>query len=180
KVIWDGMPNIHKIFSKQDAFLIPLGIFWIALGVAFFVVAITMVGVASNGIVMNGFLGFIGMLSCLFGLYALIGRPIYKRYWKRHTWFAVTDSRILILSKAKISEQSLWDLHKLDVSIDAKGIGTILFGREYADLNKPTFYRRNGNMAVFDFFIGNGIPDAFYDIDDARDVYHLISDLIAQ
>jgi hypothetical protein len=102
-------------------------------------------------------------------VYVLFGRFVYDFWKKRHTYYAVTDRRLLILHTdwgRKLDALYINVLPDLNKSIGFGGVGTLTFGQ-----HKNHWNRRNGAW-TFDYQ-GTG----FYDIHDANEVYALINEL---
>ncbi|MFN8374571.1 MAG: hypothetical protein U0694_17045 [Anaerolineae bacterium] len=95
QMLWIGQPDTRRIFSVYDLYLVPFSLIWCAIIVP---MVLTMLARGE----------FIAMLCPHFwvGLYFLIGRFIYDFWRKQHTFYGVTDRRLLTL---KIG----WG-HKLD------------------------------------------------------------------
>jgi hypothetical protein len=71
--------------------------------------------------------------------YALVGRFLVRAWWKRNTWYAVTNLRVIALStRPKRSVQWAWlaTLPAVAKEIRRDGIGTIAF----TGVRKPSLY----------------------------------------
>jgi hypothetical protein len=109
-----------------------------------------------------------GVPFVLVGLYLIFGRFLYSAWERRHTWYGVTNQRILILTTTfGHRTQSFYfnTLPEIETTISASGRGTLLFA-------PPSLYRGYG----WTFSGGRrGRTPGFYDISDARQVFELIS-----
>ena len=165
EIIWCGQPNKSKIFSKNDAFLLPFGLFWC---VGFTLIWVTL---AKQG----GKLGIIGIPFIIVGIYFMVGRFLAKSYNKKHTYYVITNSRILIVKtdlnedKAGIMSARIDMIEKESCTIDKNGVGTIIFG--YL-LPIQSVYLNTGLEFLSELLNGNNV-EAFVDIDDCEKVLSL-------
>lgn len=165
-VLWQAQPNLHKNLTKSDIFLIPFSIFWFGFCILWTILAFSSFPVFA----------LFGIPFLLIGVYLTFGRFYFKKYNKKHTYYALTNKRLLIIHKIRgerIFESTFNTLNGINYDADKHGCGTIHFGenRNYPFNNIST----NNGM---DFFNKNLYNYAFYDIDDAKNVYQLISDLV--
>lgn len=92
-ILWDGQPDPNRHFNKRDMLLIPYSLLQLA-GTLFFIW------------VVNTFFSFFGSFTTMYnlvivlflgtGLYTLAGRFAFKYFYKLHTFYAVTEDRIII------------------------------------------------------------------------------------
>lgn len=163
-----GKPVLWKLFTAQDLFLIPFSVLWCLITVPF------LYGALTSG---NFFLLF--MPHAWVGLYMLFGRFIYKIIRKRHTYYAVTNQRVLVLINLfgrKFQAISMDRLPATEKTEGFGGIGTITFvGID----NKSWSTRKRKSHAVtgLEGFTGVQTFIGFYDIRNVGDVYRLISEL---
>ncbi len=126
EILWMSQPSASPttVFTSMDLFLIPFSVLW--LGFALFWEA----SVLASG---NAPLLFKlwGIPFVVIGLHNLFGRFIYKFWKKRHTHYAITNQRLLILYKRLT--HNLQALHidtipGLNKSVGLFGLGKITFG----------------------------------------------------
>lgn len=169
ELLWSGQSDKNRLFTGQDLFLIPFSLLWCAI-----TVPLLLGGLASGNII------FVLMPHGWIGLYMLFGRFIVKYQQKKHTYYAVTNHRILIVSglfSRRLQTFSLRNLPSLEKRMGRDGVGTIIF----AELQSKSWWNRsrtsysNTGMEIF----GQG-PAGFYDIHDVDDVYRIIAQLAHQ
>ncbi|MBA3873958.1 MAG: hypothetical protein H0X30_32905, partial [Anaerolineae bacterium] len=112
--------------------------------------------------------------------YMLFGRYIVKFWHKQHTYYAVTNHRLMILSQSFGQHLTTYDVSKLPAlkkSIGMNGVGSIVFGvePEYRWWQRKQYNMSNSGTEMF----GYTLP-GFYDIHDAEDVYRMIAQMAHQ
>ena len=157
---WTGRPHPWRVFTPSDVYLIPFNLLW--GGFAIFWEA----GVLALDTPLIFKLW--GVPFVLVGLYFIFGRFLYSAWERRHTWYGVTNQRIIILTTTfgrRVRSFYFNMLPEIETRISASGRGTLLFG-------PPPSYRGFG----WTFGGGQrGRAPGFYDIPDARYVFDLIS-----
>jgi hypothetical protein len=163
-ILWSGQPSASPttVFTPHDLFFIPFSVVW--LGFALFWEA----GVLTANAPLLFKLW--GIPFVVVGVHNLVGRFIYKFWKKRHTHYAITNQRVLILYKSLT--QNVQTLHidrlpGLSKSIGLLGLGTITFG---FTPNKPKRHHR------FTWHMEAETP-GFYGIEDGDEVFALITGL---
>ncbi len=78
------------IFSKADLYLVPFSLFWGGFAIFWEIGVTTSSGAAPIG-------GLFGIPFVLIGLYLIVGRFFYKRWDRKRTTYAVTDTRALAI-----------------------------------------------------------------------------------
>jgi len=149
KILWCGQPELSMLFTKRDAFLIPFSVMW--GGFAIFWEASVIRGGAPF------FFALWGIPFVVIGLYLIFGRFFYKNEKKKHTHYAVTDKRLLIISKDNLQEVYINTIPAINKTIGANGIGTIQFGNPNV---YSTMYANTG-MDFFGSYYGKDVP-SFY------------------
>jgi hypothetical protein len=121
------------------------------------------------------FFRLFGIPFVIIGLYFIFGRFIYKGIKKKHTYYAVTNQRVLILtslSNKNVQAEFIKQIPCINKSVRSDGKGTIKFG------NSLFFKGMYGNSGM-DFFgssYGKDVP-IFYDIEEIERVYRLVNEL---
>ncbi len=157
-VLWHGMPEQRSPFTKQDIFLIPFSLIW-GGGVVFWEL---------NAIKSGAPLLFaiFGIPFVLIGLYLIFGRFIYIKYAMKHTYYAVTNRRVLRCLRKRIEARPLDSLPFIEISYEKDGMGTITFDGRVMPRNARGIPVEN-ELAVQGF--------AFVHIAEAQKVYALIT-----
>ena len=166
EILWSGQPE-SAIFSTSDIFLIPFSLMWGGFSIFWEISAITMGA--------PFFFSLFGIPFVIMGLYFIFGRFVFKNIKKKHTYYAITNQRILIFSNLRSSNlqaEFIRQLPCINKSVKSNGIGTIKFG------NSPHFVGMYGNSGME--ILGNRyIKDVpvFYDIQDVEKVYKLVNEI---
>lgn len=116
-----------------------------------------------------------GIPFVIVGLYFIFGRYIFKSINKKHTYYAITNQRILIYSNLRsnnLQAEFIRQLPCINKNVNSNGIGTIKFG------NLTFFSTMYGNSGI-DFFGGQYTKDIpiFYDIKDVEKVYKIVNEI---
>ena len=178
KILWAGQPDPSVLFTKADRALVPFSLLW--GGFAFFWEA-TVIWALARGEDRSGnggnlwFFVVMGAFFVFVGLYFIAGRFIYKRINKRHTYYAVTDNRVLVLTTLRgrhLTAACIDRIPTVQKSVNAEGLGTLRFGNARWWLAQ---YENTG-MELLSGGHGDQVP-TFHDIRDANRVYDLVNDL---
>lgn len=166
EILWCSQPET-VIFSLEDFFLIPFSILW--GGFSIFWEA----SVLTHGVPF--FFSLFGIPFVIVGLYFIFGRFIYKIIKTKNTYYAVTNKRILILTNLftkSIRTEFINQITCINKSVRSNGVGTLKFG------NSSFFQGMWGNsgMEFFGSRYNKDVP-AFYNIQDADEVYKIVSEL---
>lgn len=176
-VLWTGRPDPSIIFSKGDIFLIPFSLIW-GGGVIFGEVNLLKLFFEGKAGPSPRLFLIFGIAFIAVGLYVMIGRFFYKKWKKQHTYYAVTEKRVLILTTGwyrQLKAASIDNLPSIEKSTGKNGTGNVIFGNStFGD----GIYLNSG----MDFVSANrkNFPAAFFDIKDADAVYVLVSRLMAE
>lgn len=90
RLLWEGSPDPGVVFARQDIFLVPFSLVWAAFAAAWEASAAaagTLLGLA------------VGAPLAAFGLYVVAGRFVVKWHDRRHTRYAVTDQRAIVVRR---------------------------------------------------------------------------------
>jgi len=174
-ILWFGKPDPSVLLSRGDIFMIPFSLLW--GGFAIFWEALALGAASGSGAkgAPPPLFALFGVPFVLVGLYMIFGRFIYKRWRKTNTYYAVTDKRVLVLTKLWRSDLQairIGVIPTLNLSVGRDGRGTIVFG----NTSYASTYANSG-MDFFGGFYGSQAP-AFYDIKDAREVHDLVNKLM--
>lgn len=165
KIMWTGQPH-PKIFSRGDILFIPASLLW--GGIASLFGSLFFLTFSPIFIVIGAFFVFAA-------LYFVFGRFIYKIWKQKRTYYAVTDKRILIITRGwKKNVQTVFidTVPAVNKSIGSSGRGSLRFGN-------TSFWASLSENTGLDFMAtgyGTQAPQ-FYNIDDAQRVYDIIVEL---
>jgi hypothetical protein len=187
RILWAEQPDPNKIFSLIDIYYIPIGIF-IGLfmtvweGLAFYALLVTFL---ETGEIIHPLIiifPLVGFPFFLFGLYFMFGRFFYKRWRRKRTFFAVTNKRVLVLSKLRhYNLQELQHNSIAEINLTAKSNGTgklEIFSNdaEHRSALPGFLYDLPRNLGTDFSFSGIAGQITFYDIKDPHKVYNLIQE----
>jgi hypothetical protein len=171
RIHWVGKPDPGKLFGPADKFLVPFSLVWAGFAFLWMGGVVTAIVRGEEGL---WFFALFGVPFVLVGLYMVFGRFVYKRWRRKRTTYAVTDTRVLSIVAGRgtqiVSQAFLSSLPAVSSTISSDGSGTIVFGTESTGLASA--------RAGLDLFPGaSGDAIAFFDIPDARHVADLVSRL---
>jgi hypothetical protein len=172
-ILWAGQPNTSVIFHKEDVFLIPFSLFWGGFSI-FWEAAVS--GYRSFG-QHSGARWPFGMVwgvpFVLAGQYLIWGRFVYAAWLKKHTHYAVTNRRVIVVQEG-------WRRRMVSLFIDAlptltkegssSGSGTLRFAQA-----EPFWSQRRG-WGAWDGVTVGSVP-AFVDVENVDSIYQLVSEL---
>jgi hypothetical protein len=181
-LMWTGKPNSSVIFHKDDLFLVPFSLLWGGFAI-FWEGGVS--GYWNHGL-RNGawVFGMIwGIPFVLIGQYLIWGRFIYDAWLKRHTYYGVTNRRVIVVQNGwsrKMVAAYLDSLPTVAKEGPDSGPGTLAFAP-----NSSFFSVFSGGSTSSRGRRGWGpwnamsVGDApiFRDVDDLDHVYRLVSDL---
>jgi hypothetical protein len=98
-LLWRGVPDAGVWFTAEDGFMIPFSILWCGF-------AIFWEFASSRG---PALVWLWGIPFIAFGLYSVAGRFVYKSYRKRHTAYAITTYRAMIVGPRSFADLPLRD-----------------------------------------------------------------------
>ena len=176
RILWTGQPSTKVVFGPQDFLMIPFSLLW--GGFAIFWEA-AVVGVfafqhehSSPG---SWFMALWGIPFVLVGQYMIWGRFFYTAWKKKRVVYAVTDKRVLVVSLAapftgrQATSAYLGQLPAIEKSVRRNGIGTLRFGLS------PVSTSASRLMGMWDGGLSSPVP-LFADVEDAENVYRIVSD----
>jgi hypothetical protein len=162
-VLWHGQPIGGMRLRPRDAFFIPFSLLWCG-----FVVFWNVTVWAQNAPL---FFRLWGVPLLLVGAYIVIGRFFVDAWMRARTEYAVTNERILIVTRLiseRVTSLSLASLPQITLQVSASGRGTIQFG-----IATPVAVTWNPS-GTFD--AQQRMPH-FFEIPDARAVADLVRPL---
>lgn len=120
EILWYGQPDRSVIFSGSDLFLVPFSILWGGFAIFWEFTAIKMGA--------PFFFRLFGIPFVIIGFYFIFGRFIYRGIKKKHTYYAVTNQRVLILtslSNKNLQAEFINQIPCINKSVRSDGKGTI-------------------------------------------------------
>jgi hypothetical protein len=167
RVLWTGQPKQGFTLSARDTFLIPFSLMW--GGFAIFWNAMVWLAPfdSSSGSDPGWFFKLWGLPFLVIGLYLIIGRFFHDAHIRKNLFYAVTDQRILVLRKSKITSLDIRRLPRLELAEHRDGTGTLAFEAS------NTGYL--GGMNGFSWWLpAFSSATQFFRIDNPRRVYEFI------
>lgn len=165
RVLWTGKPEILPLFAWGDLFFIPFAIFFLTIGIE------PLTWELSHGFKHETFFWLSSVFFIFFGLYGLFGRFVLKILTRRHTSYAVTNERILVVRtfpRKGLVSGYLDKITAMSKDIYRNGRGTITFGNNSA-------WPGMGDPDPFGFLgLFGTLVLAFVNVKDAEEVYTLI------
>jgi hypothetical protein len=161
-VLWEGRPNIWAYSMRGAWYLIPFSLAWGAFATFWEATAIT------SGAPI--FFLLWGIPFVLAGLYLIFGRILVARREAANTFYAISDSRVLIQSGAfrrTFTELDLRDLPASQLEERSDGSGTITLGPVMGLMRMPPGWPMAGLY---------GRPPALEAISGAARVYQTLQD----
>lgn len=170
---WVGQPDPNVIFSKSDILLIPFSLMWGGFAIFWEATALSSTLSSKNFTTPDLIFPLFGIPFVLIGLYMIFGRFLHKKWKKQRTYYAVTDKRVLVLTKtlgSTIQAKSINNIETITKSVGHDGNGSLIFG------DTPNLSAFNNFSMDFMQFNQSNAP-AFFDIKDANSVYELVNRL---
>ena len=125
RLLWSGMPRQGIMFQAFDLFLIPFFLVWMGVPLA------ALFDTASSGRHQGSLLFLVPFV--VIGAYMLVGRFIVDAKQRAHTFYGLTNQRILIVSawrKRRTTSLKLKLLPDLTLTEARNGRGSIQFGAD--------------------------------------------------
>jgi hypothetical protein len=167
RLLWTGQPRQGIVLRGYDAFLIPFSILWGGFAIFWMVMAATMGAPI--------FFVLFGTPFVLVGLYMIFGRFWVEARMRAHTFYGLTEDRVIIVSGIYRRQAKSLNLDTIaDVTLTeyANGRGLITFGPTL-----PMFAALQGmswpGMSPF-------LPPSLELASDARAVYQMINEARAK
>lgn len=173
KILWTGQPETSVRFTRSDVFLIPFSGFFGIFSMTWMGMALRAAASGSQPSV--AIMPLFGVPFILMGLYLMFGRFWYKALKKRNTYYALTNKRVMSLTKlfgVRLNAMYINAIPVINKTIGGSGTGTLIFG----NLIYPASMYANTGLDFLGYYGGSGAI-AFYDIRDAEGVYQQIARL---
>jgi hypothetical protein len=169
RVLWTGQPKQGLALSARDTFLIPFSLMWGGFTIFWNAMVWLAPSDTSSGNNPDWFFKLWGFPFLVIGLYLIVGRFLHDAHIRKNLFYAVTDQRILVLRKSRITSLDIRRLPRLELSEQRDGTGTLAFEAS------NTGYR--AGMNGFSWWLpALSTATQFFRIDNPRRVYELIRD----
>lgn len=164
QLLWSGQPRQGLVLRPSDAFMIPFSLLWGGFAI-FWEVSAILTGAPV-------FFWLFGVPFVLIGLYLIFGRFFTDARARTHTFYGLTNDRILITSGKhgrRVQSLSLSTLGDITLDERGDGSGTIIFAHANPLGRMGNFGARSGVGAS-----RGQMPPRFEMIPQARKVYEMI------
>jgi hypothetical protein len=167
RILWTGQPKQGLVLSARDTFLIPFSLMW--GGFAIFWNAMVWLAPfdTNSGGNPGWFFKLWGLPFLVIGLYLIVGRFLHDAHIRKNQFYAVTDQRILVLRKSKITSLDIRRLPRLELSEHGDGTGTLAF-----EASNTGYWRGMNGFSWWLPALSTGTQ--FFRIDNPRRVYEII------
>lgn len=161
EILWSGRPQQGLILRPSDGLAIPFSLVWCGFAIFW-----------ESQVIEHGapdFFDIWGIPFVLIGLYLVFGRFFYDAFQRRRTYYAITNQRVVIVTRAfsnNIRTLALEGLTDINLSVKTNGRGTLRFGRDASAYGSFSF--RWPGMS--------GMAPAFEGIDNAAAVLRIVRD----
>lgn len=125
RILWTGRPKQGFTLSPRDTFLIPFSLMW--GGFAIFWNYGVWMSFPNSGTPDDWFFKLWGLPFLVVGLYLIAGRFVHDAHIRKNLFYGVTDQRILIVRRKKITSLDIHRLPRLELSEHRDGTGTLAF-----------------------------------------------------
>ena len=167
KILWCGQPRDGFQFSALNVMTLPFGIALCGVG-TFLGLSVWQTLITQLSVTDQSFSGLLPMIVIGIGFIAagllLIGGMFYlERYWRRNTYYAVTNQRVIVMTKwlaTNVATLVLQQIPLVTLTTRSNGSGSVVFGSTITGTIGSTDYT----------------PLSFDKIDDARKVSNVILD----
>jgi len=156
RVLWEGMPAQGIHLNPEDGITIPFSLVWCGFAI-FWEISTFSMGAPT-------FFSLWGIPFVLVGLYLVFGRFLHAARKAKHTGYAVTNQRVVIIERGGVTSIPVDRIPSLEIRTHRNGSGTIYF-------EPQSYYRRNGKRYA-------NSRKAFLHIENAGEVYRLIDSLM--
>jgi hypothetical protein len=172
KIVWTGQPERSVWFTGRDFHLIPFSVAFFGFSIFIWLLALDEVTESAPHEDFSFiFPVFITSLLMLIGFYFCVGRIIFKNWRKKHTYYALTNRRALMLYLhigRRMESLFLDCVPTINLSLRRSGVGTVRYG----STSSMDYYYGNSGLDILPGYKAS-LPASFFDIANARDVYQL-------
>ena len=172
-IYWAGMPNPSVIFHSDDWYMIPFSLLWGGFAIFWEASVLGLWGASNRHSAAPSFFVLWGIPFIVIGQYMIWGRFIVDAWYKRRTYYAVTNRRAMILQDAWKTKSRFVFLESItELSREGTSLGSIWLGPKL-----PVLGGRGSNTRGFSRYAVTNVVPVLSDLDDVDSVYRLILDL---
>jgi hypothetical protein len=169
RVIWWGRPDPTVNFGAKDLYLIPFSLLWGGFAI-FWEYSVVTKAPSSLGVLW-------GIPFVAIGLFMIVGRFFYKRYAKRRTLYALTESRAVVVRGSSTTEVPLRDLRIMTMPSRNGRHLSVRFGQA-----KSSLLGNNVNAEIYantgmDFLARSSGTVSFFDVADVVGLSQAIAEV---
>lgn len=164
-LVWLGQPKKGIVFTAKDIFLIPFSLIWCGFAIFWVYLALTMGA--------PFYFAMFGIPFVIVGLIFVFGRFIIDAKQRAHTFYGLTNERIIIKSgiyKKSVKSINIINISDIEYTEKSDGSGTIYFGPKI-----PMMMQRN--KKTWDAGITNTSSNSLSLIPEVKNVYNKIIDM---
>ena len=167
KILWCGQARPGLQFNSINVMTLPIGVIWLLFGIVFGII-FKRPAYAAQQSPYDQFTASLFLIACfLVALFCIFGVFFVDMLWRKHTYYAVTNKRVMLVTKwfsSKVQSPALPQL-PMQLTTKADGSGSIVFGSTGSG---GFIWSRAGRIRIFT------MPCSFAGIDDAQKVYDII------
>jgi hypothetical protein len=159
QLLWVGRPRQGVMLRADEWYTIPMTLCW-----GGFLIFVGKKLIGPGGVRRMISIGILGLAAMTIGVYAIVLRFFHDAWRRKHTWYALTDRRALILyvgTRDHLYGVDFVDTSDIRLKEHARARGTITF-------IEPKF------DPYWDSGIGQSQHKSFDEIENAAEVYALI------
>jgi hypothetical protein len=130
RVLWSGNPRTGVVLRRIDLLLIPFSVFWTGF------IVVWIVGVVASHA--PAFFVAFSAPFVAFAVYLLVGRFLVDSWIRGHTHYAVTNTRVIIVTTffgRRLQSVQLANLAEITLIEGTRGFGSIRFGQQFPFLS---------------------------------------------
>ena len=167
-VLWSGQPKQGMALSAKDVFLIPFSLMWGGFAFLWNALVWFVPFGANSGESPDWFFKLWGLPFLLIGIYLIVGRFFHDASIRKKLIYGVTNQRILLLRRSKMTSLDIHRLPRFEFSEHRDGTGTLVF--------EPNSMWSGGMNGLSWWLPAAGGAVQFFRIANPRKVYELIRD----
>lgn len=171
KILWSGKPDLSRILNNADFLFIPLGLFPVFGSIVMILMGFGVIFSPEEEESFLPFVVFLSLIPMTIGFYLSFGRLIHKRRKRNRTYYALTNNRVIMITKSRrtrVTSLPLKDIKEINKSKHLDGNGTIYFGR----LRPFSFFEDSGLDFFSEYYAESCV--AFRDIKNVDEVHKLV------
>lgn len=161
-ILWSGQPKRGIVFTAKDIFLIPFSLIWCGFAIFWIIMALN-IGAPF-------YFTMFGIPFVILGLILVFGRFIIDAKQRAHTFYGLTNERIIIKSgvyKKSVKSINISTISDIEYTEKSDGSGTLYLGPK-----TPILTQRN--KITWDSGITNTSANSLALIPEVKSVYNKI------